>query len=106
MESDLSAFHRIDDVHRMGSRRWARLVPRLFAYAGAVQMRVRMESEQQSDPVPVEPVPAAGGGVPQAADGTPLLAGPPSPHGGGEVVEASRAALQFSDIGDMFSFGG
>lgn len=105
--SDLSVFHRVDDMYRMGSRRWALLVPRLSAYAGAVQFRLAMQdlSAQQESPA-AQPAPAAhtgGGGVAVAADGTPLLPGPPSPLDGKEV-EASPAALRFSDIGDMFSF--
>jgi len=115
VESDLSVFHRVDDMYRMGSRRWAVLVPRLSAYGGAVQYRLRtwdqQETEQQapaSTPAPaVQPgrTPAGGGVEVQiAADGTPMLPGPPSPWDGKEV-EATPAALRFSDIGDMFSFG-
>jgi hypothetical protein len=115
--SDLSALHRIDDMYDMGSRRWAQLVPRLIAYPGAVQFRFRMqarqeeEREQDAGPgsgavlVPAAAVqapapPGAAGGVPV------LLPGPPSPMKGGKQVGSSAVELRFSDIGDMFSFGG
>lgn len=119
--SDLSVFHRVDNMYTMGSRRWSQLVRRLIAYQGAVQLRMKMETQQLQDQpaAPVAPsvaseAPAArtgGGGVLRAPDGTELLPGPPSPwlsdsaRGPAKVVEATRAALQFSDIGDMFSFG-
>jgi len=110
--SDLSVFHRVDDMYEMGSRKWALLVPRLSAYAGVVQYRLSSwDSAAQQEPVQqtsVQQAPAAGtgeGGVALvAADGTPLLPGPPSPWDG-KVIEATPAALKFSEIGDMFSFG-
>lgn len=92
-------------MYGMGSRRWALLVPRLSAYAGAVQYRLSSwdrAAQEQPASSPAEPVRGDRGGV--AADGTPLLSGPPSPLNGKEV-EATPAALKFSDIGDMFSFG-
>lgn len=120
--SDLSVFHRIDDMYTMGSRRWSQLVLRLIAYQGAVQLRMKMEAEKFRKAEGAAPValPAAssaptgqagGGGVLRAADGTELLPGPPSPwlqdqsRGKVTVVEATRGALVNSDIGDMFSFG-
>ena len=119
--SDLSVFHRVDDMEAMGSRRWARMVPRLAAYPGVVQFRLKaaaLREQQEAEAGPVaapvavaapaavrEPVAAAvaaaGGGAPPV-----LLPGPPSPLQGGKVVGSSRAELSFSDIGDMFSFGG
>lgn len=98
--SDLSALHRVDDMYRMGSRRWAQLVPRLFAYTGAVQMKINIESAaaRQTETAPGPTPSEAGGGV-----GLPEA--PPSPMVGGKQIGSSQAELQFSDIGDMFSFG-
>lgn len=93
MASDLSALHRIDDMYSMGSRRWAQLVPRLASYQGAV--RTAGLVERSSAPAPSEQPEGGGVTAPQAP------AGPWKPD---TVVEASPAALQFSDIGDMFSF--
>lgn len=119
--SDLSVFHRVDDMESMGSRRWARLVPRLAAYPGVVQFRIKAEAlreqEAESGPAVAAPVvpsvqvaAAAPEPVVQAAAGSGappvLLPGPPSPLAGGKVVGSSQAELRFSDIGDMFSFGG
>lgn len=100
VESDLSVFHRVDDMESMGSRRWARLVPRLSAYAGAVQYRFQemdrkvQQAESQSPAQPAAP----------QVGGSGVLAGPSSPMKGGQEVNADRASLTFSDIGDMFSF--
>ena len=104
--SDLSAFHRVDDMWSMGSRRWAQLVPRLYAYSGAVQMRVKAMAAEERQLEQEQPQVGGGVGVQTAvaADGTPLLSGPPSPLQGGIEVESTQTALRFSDIGDMFSF--
>ncbi len=106
MISDMSAIHRIDDMYSMGSRRWAQLVMRLVAYPGAVQFRMKVDAHQETAPPPEAPevrtpIPAqtGGGGVGQRCTA------PPSPMKGGEMVEATRAALTHSDIGDMFSWG-
>ena len=113
--SDLSALHRIDDMYGMGSRRWAQLVPRLIAYPGAVQFRFKMQAQQEKEreqEAPAAPpglslVPAAAVQAPAAPGAPPvLLPGPPSPMQGGKQVGSSPAELRFSDIGDMFSFGG
>lgn len=124
--SDLSVFHRVDDVQAMGSRRWAQLVSRLAAYPGVVQFRLKAEAmreqaaAEESDgavvqaPRPVAAVaPVVAPQAPSAAPDSPgaagaprvLLPGPPSPMTGGKVVGSSAAELRFSDIGDMFSFG-
>lgn len=103
--SDLSAFHRVDNMWTMGSRRWAQLVPQLHAYAGAVQTKVKSVAAERAQPSAELKDPQVGGGVGlRSPDGTPLLAGPPSPLQGGQQVEATQTALQLSDIGDMFSF--
>jgi hypothetical protein len=109
--SDLSALHRVDNMYDMGSRRWAQLVPRLIAYPGAVQFRFKMQAQQEREreeeaaagPV-AAPVRPAAATAPAVAPG--LLPGPPSPMQGGKQVGSSAAELRFSDIGDMFSFGG
>lgn len=105
--SDLSAFHRVDDMWSMGSRRWALLVPRLYAYTGAVRARTKalmaQDEERGQDSAGLK-APPGGGGAGVAADGTPLLPGPPSPLQGGQLVESTQTALRMSDIGDMFSF--
>lgn len=105
--SDMSAYHRIDDQSAIGTRRWSLLVPQLHAYSGAVRMRLQVLARQdQAEQEQLQSGADGGGGgvVAKAADGTPLLAGPPSPMQGGKTVEATPVALAFSDIGDMFSF--
>lgn len=97
--SDLSAFHRIDNMWEMGSRRWAQLVPRLYAYPGAVQMKMKSISAQpQSVSAESEPEQPQGGG------GVQDLPPPVDVPAGARVVESTQAALRMSDIGDMFSF--
>lgn len=107
--SDLSAFHRVDNMWYMGSRRWALLVPRLYAYGGAVQLRLKAYKYDETATAPTHQPSARptgrGGGVQLGFDGKPMLPGPPSPMQGGEVVEATQTALALSPIGDMFSFG-
>lgn len=103
--SDLSAFHRIDNMWTMGSRRWAMLVARLYAYSGAVHLRMQaILSEDEEAPTVGTDRPQGGGGVARAPDGTPLLPGPPSPLQGGQQIGSSQTELAMSPIGDMFSF--
>lgn len=65
VESDLSVFHRIEEMETMPAPRFLRLACRLHAYSGAVAARWRLrESEQQApeptpEPQPVRPVMSA-----------------------------------------------
>lgn len=45
VESDLSVFHRIEEMEAMPSPRFLRLACRLPAYAGAVAARLRVRAE-------------------------------------------------------------
>jgi len=105
--SDLSAFHRIDNMWSVGSRRWAMLVPRLYAYSGAVHLRMQAILSEDEEVPSIEPQrpQGEGGVVAKAPDGTPLLPGPPSPLQGAQQIGSSQTELAMSPIGDMFSFG-
>jgi hypothetical protein len=63
IESDLSVFHRVDDVDRLTITRLLALAPRLSAYAGA--LRARYAEGASNAPA----APADVRGVPLAADG-------------------------------------
>jgi hypothetical protein len=53
LESDLSAFHRVDDMDAMPARRFLVLAGRLVHYGGALQAAVKAEAEEaQNAPVP------------------------------------------------------
>lgn len=68
IESDMSAIHRIDDIHAVSARRFFALVPRLPAYPGVMQVRVQAELENPTETLLAEPSapPPTGGkqGVP------------------------------------------
>lgn len=59
IESDLSAFHRIDDVSSMDGPRYFLLAPRLPAYRGALRARIEAERERENDQAPVAQNPRA-----------------------------------------------
>lgn len=46
LESDLSRFHRVDDLHALDGPRFFRLAARVFAYGGVMAARLR---EQEGD---------------------------------------------------------
>jgi hypothetical protein len=56
LESDFSAFHRVDDIYLMSSARFFILANRLPAYQGVLAARVMQEQEDQ------KPAPRAGTG--------------------------------------------
>jgi hypothetical protein len=90
IESDLSAFHRVDDMWSMDVARFWLLAPRLPAYAGAVAARMNAQRQEgTAPPMAARPAP------------TPVSSARP----GVRVVGATAAELGMSDIGDMFSFG-
>lgn len=54
IDSDLSAFHRVDEPMRMASSRYFSLVERLAFYDGAVRGRIVAEArEEQAEPAAV-----------------------------------------------------
>jgi hypothetical protein len=53
IESDLSVFHRVDDVDRLTITRLLALAPRLSAYAGA--LRARYAEGASNAPEPSKP---------------------------------------------------
>jgi hypothetical protein len=63
IESDLSVFHRVDDVDQLTIRRYLMLAPRLSAYEGA--LRAKLKHQPQRAAV----APSELRGVPLAADG-------------------------------------
>lgn len=87
VESDLSRFHRIDDMYAMASPRFFRFANRLAFYEGAVRAAMMRYAatlqEQQAPDTPAEPA-AVSGDV---------------------VVPPSRAALAVSDLGPLLSWG-
>lgn len=62
IESDLSVFHRVDDVDQLTIRRYLMLAPRLSAYEGALRAKLKDQPQRTSPPPEV-------GGVPLASDG-------------------------------------
>lgn len=48
VESDLSAFHRIDDIWSMNGPRFFRLAERLPAYQGAIRARAEHQAMQEN----------------------------------------------------------
>lgn len=90
VESDLSRFHRIDDMHAMPGPKFFRYINRLIFYDGAVAAMVRMKA--QGDVPAVSAVPVA----------APAQMSVPS---GAQVVPAVPAALRMSDLGSLLSFG-
>lgn len=62
IESDLSVFHRVDEVDRLTIARYLALAPRLAAYQGALRARLATSETTASGTPSVR-------GVPMAADG-------------------------------------
>lgn len=52
MESDLSVFHRIDDIASLHPQRLIDLVVRLGFYSGVVQARLRAEADEEDAATP------------------------------------------------------
>lgn len=59
IESDLSAFHRIDDPMTIEGPRYFRLAARLGAYAGVIAARA-LEERNSSEPRHAAPAPTSG----------------------------------------------
>lgn len=90
IDSDMSVFHRVDDIRAMASPRFFFLAERLVYYDGALRARLRLDhARMQTQP------PAAG-----VAGSPSVVAAPPS----GEVSPAVLAAM--SDAGDAMGFPG
>lgn len=89
IESDMSVFHRIDDITALDGPRFFRLVWRLPAYEGA--MRARLQAERDEQPR-------------QSASGVPL--GPPPGSGSAEWNPGTKATLMAdASLKGIFSFG-
>ena len=52
LESDFSAFHRVDDISAMDAPRFFRLAPRLTAYQGVMAARLMAEQQEGRGAVP------------------------------------------------------
>jgi hypothetical protein len=92
VRSDMSVFHRIDDIEVMEAKRFVAFAERLPAYSGAVLARlVREREEQDVTTQPSAPAPSRG-----------------LPNLGNDVVEvpATRAGMFGSPIADIVSWGG
>lgn len=86
VESDLSRFHRIDDMYAMASPRFFRFANRLVHYEGAVRAAMIRHAETLQEQQTVTSA------VPATASGD-------------IVVPPSRAALTVSDLGPLLSWG-
>lgn len=76
--SDMSVFHRVDDVAALTISRFLMLAARLAAYAGAVRARQRQQPQTAGTASPAN-VPAGGATQPSGGDTPP------------EVVKAMKA---------------
>jgi len=52
LESDLSVFHRIDNLHTLDGPRFFRLALRVFAYDGVMAARLAAQTEDTDTPAP------------------------------------------------------
>lgn len=79
IESDLSVFHRVDDMHAVAPARFFRLAWRLPHYRGALRDRAMAEEREREEaprgraPQPVRSRPAAAQPVTEAALSDPLM---------------------------------
>jgi hypothetical protein len=83
--SDMSVFHRIEEVEKMPARRFFSFAVRLPAYSGAVAARLSSLVATQK--------PATSAAAASCA---------PAPSG---VMPGTRAAIQASEFADLFSWG-
>lgn len=89
--SDMSVFHRVDDITAMPARRFFKLVVRLSAYEGMMRVRA-IEADQESQPAPSS----------QPQGNWPA----PAASGQRREVPATKAALQNDPVfGGLISFG-
>jgi len=118
VESDLSVFHRIDDMLEMPAVRFVKFAERLPAYTGAVQARLRMLHPSPPPTAPdsglniqSEPEGVAQGGAPVAWAGTlenpheVVMPGKYRDRKDVTVVPMNRQALQASELREFLSFG-
>lgn len=94
--SDLSAFHRVDDLYDLDGPTFFRLAFRLAAYAGVMQARVRAEMDtNQPPPAQAPDVPYATAPAPARAAAAPA-----------EVNPGTQATLQADPaFAGLISFG-
>lgn len=85
IESDLSVFHRIEEMESMSGPRFARLVPLLPVYGGAVAFALA----QSAAAAPAEQ--------------SPLVPVPQGPAGS-DVIIGTKAAIMLSPHSDLFEF--
>lgn len=103
IESDMSRFHRVDDIYSMDSVRFFRLANRLAYYNGAVAKKVTADLQELEaspsmswvQPRMVSPSPTADVVLPAEFQGRTDI----------NVVPSSPQALALSPLGDLFSFG-
>lgn len=84
--SDMSVFHRIEEVESMPARRFFAFATRLPAYSGAVTARLTVAAAAQQPATAAKPAPT----------------GAPGRQG---VMPGTRAAIQASELADLFSWG-
>lgn len=91
IESDMSAFHRVDDIWSMPARKFFPFAFRLAAYQGVMQARA-IEAEREAQPAP----------PPRSQGDWPA----PAASGQRREVPATKVALQNDPVfGGLISFG-
>ena len=92
IESDMSVFHRVDDIHGMESERFFRFATRLPAYEGVLAARIAQEQETGG----------GGGGVARAS--TQRASARHDASDARREVPGTIEALKASNIGQYFEF--
>lgn len=74
IESDMSVFHRVDDIRAMPAARFFQLAYRLDAYRGVMRERAIAWQHEHGDEQPPRPVPGTGSPAPaRQSGGTPVV---------------------------------
>lgn len=90
VRSDMSVFHRVDDIESLPAPRFWSFASRLPCYDGAVRAMARIE--------PVSP-PAPASTTPVAAEPLEVWQMVPAPRAGAEVVAPAGAAAMLASYG-------
>lgn len=86
LRSDLSRFHRVDDIERLDGPRFMELAWRVSAYEGVIAMR--LQEQQQAGRGSASAAPSRGRGTSQGGARVLPLAGFAATHG--DLIEKRR----------------